>query len=116
MKLDRDILSSSPLTLTLLLETLDSGKISASIFEFPNYRVEADTKEKAIDELKTAFLERFQNIEAIPWNVPLPVSEPAWKQFAGIFKDDPDFQEIMDAIRAERDSDDNSEVDRSVFS
>jgi len=36
-------------------------------------------------------------------------------QFAGVFQDDPDFQAIMDAIRAERLSDDDSEVDPSYY-
>jgi hypothetical protein len=32
-----------------------------------------------------------------------------------MFKDDPYFAQIMDAIQAERDSDDDSEVDPSVY-
>lgn len=42
-------------------------------------------------------------------------SEPAWMKFAGIFENDPDFEEIMNSIRAERDSDDDSEVDPSCY-
>ncbi|BAZ13331.1 hypothetical protein NIES4071_51700 [Calothrix sp. NIES-4071] len=37
-------------------------------------------------------------------------------QFAGVFKDDPDFEEVMKSIRAERTRDDNSEVDPSYYS
>ena len=54
-------------------------------------------------------------IEAISWDVPLQVNEPTWMQFAGVFKDDSDFKEIMDAIRAERTSNDDSEVDPSYY-
>ena len=36
-------------------------------------------------------------------------------KFAGVFKDDSDFQEIMEAIRAERTSDDDSQVDPSYY-
>ncbi len=39
-----------------------------------------------------------------------------WMQFAGVFKDDVDFLEIMQEIRAERDLDDESEVDPSYYS
>ena len=42
-------------------------------------------------------------------------SKPAWIKFVGVFKDDSDFQEIMEAIRAERTSDDDSKVDPSYY-
>ncbi|MGB3691209.1 MAG: hypothetical protein WA865_16815 [Spirulinaceae cyanobacterium] len=42
-------------------------------------------------------------------------SEPAWLKFAGAFEDDSDFAAIMESIRAERDSDDDSEVDPSYY-
>jgi hypothetical protein len=39
-----------------------------------------------------------------------------WMKYAGVFKDDVDFLEIMQEIRAERDVDDESEVDPSYYS
>ncbi|MEG3894974.1 MULTISPECIES: hypothetical protein [unclassified Microcoleus] len=106
---------SSQLKVTLLLETLSSGKVSASIFEFPQCRVEAASREEAITKIQTTFLERLKHIETLSWEVPIQASEPAWMQFAGVFKDDPDFQEIMDDIRAERTSDDDSEIDSLYY-
>jgi hypothetical protein len=41
---------------------------------------------------------------------------PNWIKYAGVFKDDVDFLAIMQEIRAERDSDDESEVDSSYYS
>ena len=41
---------------------------------------------------------------------------PTWMKYAGVFKDDVDFLEIMQEIRAERDSDDESEVDPAYYS
>lgn len=105
----------SQLKVTLILETLASGKIAASVLEFPNCRVEAQARETAISQLQAIFLERLQHIEAIAWSVPVVASKPAWLQFAGIFRDDPDFLEIMDAIRAERTSDDDSEIEPSYY-
>jgi hypothetical protein len=43
------------------------------------------------------------------------LSENPWIKFSGIFKDDSDFAEIAEEIRAERLSDDESEVDPSVY-
>jgi hypothetical protein len=38
-----------------------------------------------------------------------------WMKYAGVFKDDMDFLEIMQEIRAERNLDDESEVDPSYY-
>ncbi|NJL10629.1 MAG: hypothetical protein HC908_11970 [Calothrix sp. SM1_7_51] len=103
------------LRVTILVENLASDHVAASIFEFPECRVEADTQEKAIAQVKTAFLERLKSIEAIAWDVPVQRNEPAWMQFAGVFQDDPDFRGIMEAIRAERWGNDDSEVDPSYY-
>lgn len=37
-------------------------------------------------------------------------------KYAGVFKDDEDFLAIMEAMRAERNSDDESEVNPSYYS
>ncbi len=45
---------STNLKVTLLIETLTSGLVAASVFEFPNCRVEAQTREEALTLIKTA--------------------------------------------------------------
>jgi hypothetical protein len=105
----------SHLKVTLLLETLTTGKIAASVFEFPSCRVEADNRDNAIAQLQKNFLERLQQIEAISWDVPVEALVPDWTQFAGIFKDDLDFQAIMEVIRNERLSEDDTEVDPAYY-
>lgn len=106
---------STNLKVTLLLETLVSGQFAASVLEFPDCRVVAKTREEAITQVQTTFLERLKHIEAISWDVPVQALEPAWMKFAGVFKDDPDFQEVMESISAERTRDDDSEVDPSYY-
>ncbi|NJL48315.1 MAG: hypothetical protein HC929_13560 [Leptolyngbyaceae cyanobacterium SM2_5_2] len=103
------------MTVTLLLETLTSGQIAASILEFPHWRVEAETRESAISQLQATFLDRLKHVEAVAWDVLLPTLEPTWMPFAGTFRDDPDFAAIMDAIRHERDTGDDSEVDPAYY-
>ena len=109
---------SDPFTnfkVTLMLEKLTSGQVAASVLEFPDCRVKAETREAAIAKIQATFLERLKNMEAISWNVPIQTSEPSWIKFAGVFKDDADFAAIMESIRAERTSDDDSEVDPSYY-
>ena len=110
-----DRLSNPHLKVTLLVETLAPGQVVASILEFPHCRIEAETRESAIAQLQATFLERLKHIEAISWDVPIQTSEPDWVKFVGVFQDDPEFQEIMEAIRAERTSEDDSEVDPSYY-
>ncbi|WP_017749958.1 hypothetical protein [Scytonema hofmannii] len=106
---------SANLKVTILLENLATGQVAASIFELPDCRVEAPNREEAITQIKAAFLEGLKRIETISWDVPVQASEPAWIKFAGVFKDDLDFQEIMQTIRDERNSNDESEVDPSYY-
>jgi predicted RNase H-like HicB family nuclease len=118
MVINLNVTPSQPpinLKVTLLVETLKNGQFAASIFEFPNFRVEARTREEAIAQLQATFLERISHIEAISWNVPLSPASLTWMQFAGVFQNDPDFQEIMNRIRVERTSDDETEVDPSYY-
>ncbi|MCU0543151.1 MAG: hypothetical protein MUE44_13425 [Oscillatoriaceae cyanobacterium Prado104] len=109
-----DLPQSDPFTnlkVTLLVEALTSGQIAAYVREFPDCRVQAETREAAIAQIQATFLERLKNIEAISWNVPIQTSEPSWMKFAGVFKNDADFAAIMESIRAERTSEDDSQVD-----
>lgn len=121
--------TASRLRVTLQLEAQASGKIAASVVEFPDCRVEAATREAAIAGIQAAFLERIARIETISWDVPLPSDQlqeklnvfdlrsgNPWIKFAGMFQDDPDFAEIAAAIRAERNIEDDTEVDPSVYS
>lgn len=103
------------LTMNLVLETLPSGNIAASILEFPHHRVESHSREDAIAQIRanaTALLDR---IEILPLELDSSQSESPWLKYAGMFKDDSDFAEIAAAIRAERESDDESEVDPVMY-
>ncbi len=103
------------LKVTLLLESLTSGQFIASIREFPDCRIQAETKEIAIAQLQATFLERLPKIEAIAWEIPLQTIEPPWQEYVGIFQDDPDFTAVMESINAKKNSDDDSEVDSSYY-
>jgi hypothetical protein len=64
---------------------------------------------------QTTFIEQISQIETISWTTPLDNPSPNWREFAGIFENDADFQEIMDTLQAERTLDDDSEVDSSYY-
>ncbi|NCS09879.1 MAG: hypothetical protein GPJ08_01360 [Microcystis aeruginosa G13-09] len=106
---------SANLKVKILIETLKNGQYVVSIAELPHFRVQAPTKEEAISQLQTTFIEQISQIETISWTTPLDNPSPNWREFAGIFENDADFQEIMDTLQAERTLDDDSEVDPSYY-
>jgi hypothetical protein len=99
---------ASPLKVTLLIETLMSGQIAASIAEFPTFRVEAETQESAVQQLQMNFLERAKHIETIAWEVPLDSvesvipSENPWLSIAGKYADDPNWDDYQASIAEAR--------------
>lgn len=106
------------LKLNILLENKDDGGTIASSLEFPAYKVEASTRQQALEALQQILDNHFKTAEIVPFEIQVPLtqtSENPWVKFAGVFKDDVYFAKIADAIRAERESEDDTEVDPSVY-
>lgn len=97
-------------TYKILLENTADGHASATILEFPDCQVTADTPQEAISQVQARLTQRLATAEIISIQVPTPQPHNPWIEFAGIFKDDPDFEEIAKAIRAERDRPDEDEI------
>jgi hypothetical protein len=62
--------------------------------------------------------EQLATAEIVLLEIRLPHETTAcpWARYAGIFENDPDFAEIARELRAERESDDESEVDPALYS
>lgn len=97
----------------IVLETKEDGSAIASILELPQYRVEAANREQALSMLEQLVVQRINKVEIIPLEIKLPQVEPyqrPWMKFAGVFKDDPDFdavQQYIQEYRQELDADDS---------
>jgi predicted RNase H-like HicB family nuclease len=120
MNLANPARTSHEVTVTLMLEPQASGGYVVSVMEFPDCRVEAETKEAAIEQIKQHWQTLLDRAEFIPFSLPISLpettlTEPSWVKFAGIFQDNPDFAAIMDELRAERESDDESELDPAYY-
>ena len=105
-----------PMNITLLVKTMQSGQVEASVLELPAYRVEAESRESAIASLKTTLLDKIQDAEALSWQFPIKTSTfPAWMKFAGVFEGNADFAEITDEIQADREAWGDEEMDESEY-
>jgi hypothetical protein len=117
------------ITVTLMLEPQASGRFVASAIEFPAFRIEAATEAEAIGQLQQSLSEYVAHTKLMPWVIPMQpltlgrsdtinnavATKPAWTKFVGIFEDDADFAAIVDEMRAERESDDESEIDPAYY-
>ncbi len=106
-------LQTANLKVNILLETKEDGSAIASILELPQYRVEAATREQALLILNQLLVQHLDKVEVIPMEIKLPQTEQSqkpWMKFAGVFKDDPDFdivQQYIQEYRQELDATEN---------
>jgi predicted RNase H-like HicB family nuclease len=89
-------------TYKILLEQTADGQSSATVLELPDCHVIAITPQAAISQVQSRLTERLATAQIVSIEVPTPQPQNPWIEFAGIFKDDPDFTDIAQAIRAER--------------
>ena len=97
-------------TLNLILETLDNRQISARSPEFPDCIAIADTREGAIDAIQQQLSSRLKMTEfvSIPVSIAPTQQSPSSRKLSdsfGIFKDNPDFDEMLQQMRDDRELD-----------
>lgn len=88
----------------ILLEPETDGQFTATVAELPTVKTTAISRQTALDEIKQMLSQRLSDIEVVPVSIPTVNTENPWAKFNGIFKDDPDFEEIVKEMRAERES------------
>jgi hypothetical protein len=55
------------MNLTLLVKTLESGQVKASVLELSAYQVESSSEASAIADLKALLLDQIQGAEILSW-------------------------------------------------
>ncbi len=112
----------SSIKVNILLHEREDGKTVASVLEVPDCNVEADNREQAISTLKESLARKLETFEVISLELPttnlhsssVRQQEPMWAKSAGIFKDDPlfeEFQQEMQSYRNELDSLNSQSID-----
>lgn len=88
------------LTYDVLIENQQDGRVSATVLGLPDIKSSGATKEEALEKLIQLLQER--KPEIVTLEIEPPQSEHPWMKFAGMFKDDPQFDEILAYIEADR--------------
>jgi hypothetical protein len=94
------------LNLHILLKTLGTEQVVASVAELSDIKVTAPTREDAIEQLQKLVQEHLEGIEVLTFPVMsakvATERENPWMEFIGMYEGDEDFAQIAAQLRAER--------------
>ncbi len=93
--------TSPKLNYDVLIEQAD-GNFSATALGLPGCQATGATKEEALKNLTQLLTQRLANAEIVSLEIEPPKKEHPWMKFAGKYKDDPLFDEMMEFIEQER--------------
>ncbi len=81
----------------------DRGKsYRATILGWPDCTVAGATREEALAKLREALRERLTKVEIVPLEMDFPENTNPWVRFAGMYQDDPLFDEVLTEMEADR--------------
>ncbi|OCQ97661.1 hypothetical protein BCD64_06065 [Nostoc sp. MBR 210] len=89
------------LNYSVLIEAKNNG-YQATVWGLPDCQVFAATREDALNNLHTLVNSRLKNVEIVTQEIETPTSEHPWMKFAGKYKDDPQFDDMLADIAAYR--------------
>jgi hypothetical protein len=93
--------------LDVLVKKESSGTISAVVLGLPEYRVESTDRISALASLQQLLSKSLESSEIVSLEIETNPQNHPWMKFAGMFKDDPHFDEMLEDIeifRQERDA------------
>jgi predicted RNase H-like HicB family nuclease len=95
---------------SILIETAKTGGYRATALGLPNCRAKGTTRDMALQNIRQLLTDRLSHSEIVTLKIDTMPSENPWINFAGMFKDDPHFAEMLDDIQAYR-----QEIDQEVL-
>ena len=97
------------MTYYVLVENGEQGNYTATVLGWPDCTAQGATRQEALARLRQALITRLAQAEIVPLEIEHPPSGHPWLKFAGMFKDDPLFDDVLaeiEAYRRELDADD----------
>jgi predicted RNase H-like HicB family nuclease len=95
------------LTYSVLIEEEKEKGYKTTLWGLPDCTAFGTTREEALTNLRQLLTARLGKAEIVSLEIENPNFEHPWMKFAGIFKDDPEFDEVLadiEAYRRERDA------------
>lgn len=96
--------TKNPATLTydVLIEPQKDGGFSAIVIGLPECKAEGTTKEEVLTKLRQLLQARLEKAEIVSLEIEPPKKEHPWMKLAGMFEDDPQFDEMLKYIEEYR--------------
>ncbi|MTJ55066.1 hypothetical protein FJR38_21540 [Anabaena sp. UHCC 0253] len=88
------------LTYDVLIENQEDGMVKATLLSLPECQGLGATKEEALNNLIQLFQAR--KPEIVTLEIEPAKTEHSWMKFAGMFQDDPQFDEVLEYIEQYR--------------
>lgn len=95
-------ISVSKLTYTVMVEQKE-GNYQATVWGLPEIQATGETKETVLKSINQLLTARLEKVEVVSDKIDLPAkAEHPWMKFAGMFKDDTDFDKMLKFIEEDR--------------
>lgn len=104
------------MTYYAILENAKKGSFRASVIGFPDVTAKGSTRQEALANLQQAMSARLSQVEIVPIEPESVRAEHPWQAFAGIWADEPHFDEFLADIeqyRRELDATNSFQVESS---
>ncbi len=90
------------MTYEVLVEQKEEQSYTATLLGGPRLSVSAATREQAVGELQHTLEQRMARAEVVTIEVDVPRQSNPWIRLAGVFKDNPLFEELLAEMEADR--------------
>ncbi|KYC40857.1 hypothetical protein WA1_24870 [Scytonema hofmannii PCC 7110] len=92
---------TSKLTYSVLVESEHDGRFSAVVLGLSDCKSSGKTENEALENLQQLLQKRLQNSRIVTLEIDSPKNDNPWFNVAGMYKDNPLFDEVLADIEAE---------------
>ena len=93
---------TSKLSYSVLVENEQDGRFSAVVLGLSDCKSSGKTENEALENLQHFLQKRLQNSKIVTLEINYPQTDNPWMKVAGMYKDNPLFDEVLADIEAER--------------
>ncbi len=90
------------MTYRVILERQQAGGFKATVLGWPECSTSAPTRKQTLEMLRENLRKRLAEAEIVDLDVDVPRPDRPWRKFAGMFKDNPLLDEVVEEIEAYR--------------
>ena len=93
---------TSKLSYKVLVESEQDGRFSAVVLGLSDWKSSGKTENEALENLQQLLQKRLQNSKIVNLEIDSPQTDNPWMKVAGMYNDNPLFDEVLAHLEAER--------------